>query len=108
LLNAAAALVYPSLYEGFGLPILEAMACGTPVITSNRGAMAEVAGGAALLVDPEDLESLTAGLERITGDGELRASLASAGLRRAGQFSWAAAARSTVAVYRAALGGSAD
>jgi glycosyltransferase involved in cell wall biosynthesis len=100
----AAALVYPSLYEGFGLPILEAMACGTPVITSNRGAMQEVAGAAALLVDPVDIEQIAAASARVLSDRDLAESLRQQGLARAAEFSWARAARQTVALYEAVLG----
>ena len=93
---------YPALYEGFGLPPLEAMACGTPVMTSNRSAMPEVAGEAALMVDPEDVEAMTAGLQRLCEDEPLRALLAQAGPARAAGFTWARCASETVAVYREA------
>jgi len=96
----ATAFVFPSLYEGFGLPILEAMSVGTPVITSDRGAMAEVAGDAALLIDPERPGSITDALDRITTETGLRARLASAGPARASEFTWADTAEETMRVYR--------
>lgn len=96
----ATAFVFPSLYEGFGLPILEAMSAGTPVVTSDRGAMTEVAGDAAMLVDPERRGSLTDALERLTTDGELRARLAAEGPSRAAEFTWKRAAEETMQVYR--------
>lgn len=88
LYRGAHALVFASLYEGFGLPILEAMACGTPVMTSNVTAMPEIAGGAACLVDPTSLEDISAGIEQITSDSCLREQLREKGLARAAQFSW--------------------
>jgi alpha-1,3-rhamnosyl/mannosyltransferase len=100
LIGGAEALVYPSLYEGFGLPILEAMACGTPVLTSDVSALPEVAGGAAVLVDPRDLDSVRDGMERLLGDQGLRRQLAEAGLARAAAFSWTDTARRTAAVLR--------
>jgi glycosyltransferase involved in cell wall biosynthesis len=96
----ATAFVFPSLYEGFGLPILEAMSAGTPVITSNRGAMAEVAGDAARLVDPEAPDSLADAMGRLTTDADERRRLESAGRKRAGGFSWADTAERTMQVYR--------
>ena len=104
LLNGATAFVYPSLYEGFGLPIVEAFACGAPVVTSDRGATAEVAGGAALLVDPTSDESLTDALRRVLSDTAERHRLSAAGLARATDFSRRNAARRAVAIYEAALG----
>ena len=99
LYRGAQCLVYPSLYEGFGLPVLEAMACGTPVVTSATGATAEVAGGAAVLVDPLDVDAIAGGIrEAIERRGELR----NAGLERAAEFTWEDAARRTVEVYREA------
>jgi glycosyltransferase involved in cell wall biosynthesis len=89
LYRGAEALVFPSLYEGFGLPVLEAMACGTPVVTSNTTAMPEVAGDAALLVDPTSVERIAAAIEQIVGDTSLRRQLRDKGLARATQFSWA-------------------
>src|SRR5919204_6833381 len=87
LYRGALALVYPSLLEGFGLPILEAMACGTPVITANRSSMPEVAGGAAELVDPEDTDALAAAMARLSRDAARREELRRRGLARARQFS---------------------
>jgi glycosyltransferase involved in cell wall biosynthesis len=84
----ARVFAFPSLYEGFGLPPLEAMACGTPVVTSNVSSLPEVAGGAALLVDPRDPASIAAGLHRAATDQALRADLIAKGLARARQFSW--------------------
>jgi len=80
--------VFPSRYEGFGLPVLEAMACGTPVIVSDRGALPEVAGGAGILVNPGKPEALADAMQRVTRDPELRSRLAKAGLAQAARFSW--------------------
>lgn len=102
LLSGAEALVFPSLYEGFGLPVLEAMACGTPVLTSNVSALPEVAGDAAILVDPLDEESIADGMKRLLDDRGLRGRLRAAGLARAGGFSWRETARKTAAVLRRA------
>ncbi len=96
--RAADAFLYPSFNETFGLPILEAMACACPVVTSNVSAMPETAGGAALLADPEDPESLADAIVRACGAEQAR--LRSAGPKRARQFTWAATAESTLAVYR--------
>ena len=100
LLGGAEALVYPSLYEGFGLPVIEAMACGTPVLTSNVSALPETAGDAALLVDPHSVEGIAAGIERLLTDSALRERLRSAGLARVGAFSWEETARRTAEVLR--------
>jgi len=104
LYNAAEIFVYPSLYEGFGLPVVEAMACGTPVITSNVSSLPEVAGEAALLVDPLSVEELGVAMERLLDDSALRVALREKGLRRAQDFSWRQLAEQTVAVYRQCLG----
>ena len=88
LYRGAEALIFPSLYEGFGLPFVEAMACGTPVLTSNITAMPEVAGGAALLVDPTSVEQIAAATGKIVNDTSLREQLREKGLARAAQFSW--------------------
>ena len=105
--NLADAFAYPSLYEGFGLPPLEAMACGTPVIVSNASSLPEVVGDAALQVAPEDAPAWADALARVCGDAHLRASLSERGLRRAREFSWARMARQTVQVYqRVGTGGS--
>jgi len=101
--NAAEMFVYPSLYEGFGLPPLEAMACGTPVITSNVSSLPEVVGEAGLTVDPMDSKGLAEAMNQVLGDEVLRQSMRERGLARAGHFSWAKAARETVGVYRRAL-----
>jgi glycosyltransferase involved in cell wall biosynthesis len=95
----AAAFLYPGIYEGFGLPIIEAMACGTPVVTSTTGAAPEIAGGAAVLVDPFDVESIAAGLEKAT-IAEEADRLRALGQQRTLQFDWSVAAASTVEVYR--------
>jgi glycosyltransferase involved in cell wall biosynthesis len=100
LYRGARCVAYPSLYEGFGMPVLEAMACGVPVVTSAGGATEEVAGGAAVLVDPLDPSSIAAGLEEAAGR---RDELTRLGLERARAFSWREAAAATVAVYREAL-----
>jgi len=98
----ADAFVYPSLYEGFGMPVLEAMACGVPVITSDRSALPEVAGDAALLVAPDDRRALSDAMVRVVSDARLREELRTRGLVRARAFSWEASARATLDVYRAA------
>jgi glycosyltransferase involved in cell wall biosynthesis len=98
LYRTAGALAFPSLYEGFGLPLLEAMAEGLPALAGNAGALPELAGDAALLVDPLDVEAIAAGLERVLGDGDLRRRLADAGPRRAAGYTWEAAAAATVEV----------
>src|SRR3989338_357917 len=103
LMAGAAALVFPSLYEGFGIPILEAMATGTPVITSDRGAMAEVAGSAALLVNPRDVAAISHAMRTISTDESLASSLRTAGLARASGFSWQSTAQATWQVFHSAL-----
>ena len=90
---AAFAAVYASAFEGFGIPVLEAMQSGVPVITSNVSALPEVAGGAALLCDPQSVESLATAMQRMAGDATLRKTLVDAGIARAGQFSWDKTAR---------------
>jgi glycosyltransferase involved in cell wall biosynthesis len=96
LLRGARCLVYPSLYEGFGIPVLEAMACGTPVVTSRGGATEEVAGGAAVLVDPLDVRDIAAGIERADRERDV---LRDAGIARAQAFTWDETAARTRAVY---------
>jgi alpha-1,3-rhamnosyl/mannosyltransferase len=103
LLAGARVFVYPSLYEGFGLPPLEAMACGTPVITSNVSALPETVGDAALLIDPLDVDALADAIRRLWDDEGLRADLRARGLMRAREFSWERTARLTLAAYAAAL-----
>lgn len=95
LLKGAEALIFPSLYEGFGLPILEAFAAGAPVLTSRGGALEEVAGGAALFVDPFSARSITDGINKIVFDKNLRGQLRQAGAERASQFSWTEVGRKT-------------
>lgn len=99
LYNLADVFVLPSLYEGFGLPPLEAMACGCPVIVSRRGSLPEVVGDAALFIDPENLDSLVSALQSVNHDPRLRAALVERGMARASQFSWRTAALKTLAVY---------
>ncbi len=96
--NGAAALTFPSLHEGFGLPALEALACGTPVLTSNTSALPEVVGDAALTIDPLDTAAITAGLQRLTADQTLRDTLRERGLARARHYTWQRAAERTLAV----------
>jgi glycosyltransferase involved in cell wall biosynthesis len=95
----ATAFLYPSIYEGFGLPIVEAMASGAPVVTSKTASAPEVAGGAAILVDPFDVSSIEAGLEQVTSAGE-PARLKALGRARAREFHWSTAAERTIEVYR--------
>lgn len=106
LYRRARALAFPSLYEGFGLPILEAMAVGTPVVTSNFGAMAEVAGAAAELVDPFSVESIRSGLMRVLHHPARAEQLRGLGQERAAAFSWDATARETIAAYEASVSSS--
>ena len=95
----ARALVMPSFYEGFGLPALEAMACGTPVIVSNVSSLPEVVGDAGILVPPKDSESIAVAMWRILSDPRLREEMRAKGLSRAACFSWAKAARQTLDVF---------
>jgi glycosyltransferase involved in cell wall biosynthesis len=101
LYRGAQMFVYPSLYEGFGLPVLEAMACGTPVITSNRSSLPAVAGDAALLIDPTRPDDLAAAMSAIMSNGALHEELRWKGLARAKEFTWEAVAHKTMDVYRA-------
>ncbi len=99
LYNGALMFVYPSLYEGFGLPALEAMACGTPVIAGNVSSLPEVVGEAGVLVDPYDVERIAEAMVELLEDGRLRERLGRLGVERAARFSWRATAEKTVAVY---------
>ena len=103
LYSLATVFAYPSLWEGFGLPVLEAMACGTPVLTSDVSSLPEVAGDAAVLVPPTDVEAIADGLFRLLEDAALRADLAERGRRRAARFSWERCARETLAVYNSVV-----
>lgn len=98
--GAASAFVFPSLYEGFGMPPLEAMACGTPVITSNASCLPEIVGDAAIKVDPHDVDALAEAMRRVLDDADLRADLRQRGLAQAARFSWFETARRTQAVYQ--------
>ena len=100
IINQALALVFPSLWEGFGLPVLEAMACGTPVITSNISSLPEVAGDAAILINPYNIGEITAAMETIINDSETRKQLSQKGLKRANQFSWEKTGLATVEVLK--------
>jgi len=101
--SAADLFVFPSLYEGFGLPPLEAMACGTPVVASNASALPEVVGDAALMVDPYSVAALADGMRRVLADPALQAALQARGLKRAAEFSWTRTALQTLEVYKQAL-----
>ncbi|HRA55105.1 MAG TPA: glycosyltransferase family 1 protein, partial [Thermoflexales bacterium] len=101
LYGACDLFVYPSLYEGFGLTPLEAMACGAPVACSNTSSLPEVVGDAALLFDPRDPGAIAAACLRVLGEPDLAAELRASGVARAATFTWDECARRTVAVYRA-------
>jgi glycosyltransferase involved in cell wall biosynthesis len=102
-MNAADVFIFPSLEEGFGLPPLEAMACGTPVIASNRASLPEVVGDAALLVDPESEEEIAEGIKQVLANKDLREQLIKKGFERARLFSWEKTARQTLEVYKAVV-----
>jgi glycosyltransferase involved in cell wall biosynthesis len=99
LYNLADALAFPSLYEGFGLPVVEAMACGTPVVASHNSSLGELAGDAAELVEPTQVESIAAGLRHVLNTPARREELKNLGLERASQFSWNRAALETRRLY---------
>jgi glycosyltransferase involved in cell wall biosynthesis len=103
LYDRAAVLVMPSHDEGFGMPVLEAMAIGVPVVAANRGALPEVAGDAALLVDPDDVSALAAAIERMLEDTTLAERAIAAGRERAREFNWTATAEGVVAAYASAI-----
>lgn len=100
IINSAIALVFPSLWEGFGLPVLEAMACGTPVITSNISSLPEVAGDAAILINPYNIGEITEAMQTIVTDAEMRSRLSHQGIVRANQFSWEKTGLATVEVLK--------
>jgi alpha-1,3-rhamnosyl/mannosyltransferase len=99
LYTGASAFVYPSLYEGFGLPILEAMSCGCPVICSNRASLPEVAGDAALLIDPTDPQRIASSIDLLAGDASKRSKMADDGLKRAKLFNWGKTAELTLSIF---------
>jgi glycosyltransferase involved in cell wall biosynthesis len=103
--NAADLFVYPAIYEGFGIPPLEAMACGTPVIVSNRSSLPEVVGDAGIVVDPDDVEGMALAMRDVLADAERRDALRAAGLARASAFSWCDTARNTASLYHRILKG---
>lgn len=105
LYRSATCLLFPTLYEGFGLPILEGMASGTPVITSSRPAHAEIAGDAALLVDPTNIDEMSEAIVKMAEDNKLRERLIQKGLDRARAFSWETCAAQTLSVYEEVING---
>ena len=102
-MNGADLFVFPSLYEGFGLPVLEAMSCGTPVISSNRSSIPEIVGSAAILIDPTDIQDLAGKMIALLKNPEEHKRLSLAGLEQSARFSWLEAARKTLDVYRAVI-----
>lgn len=103
LYNSATVFVFPSLYEGFGLPVLEAMACGTPVVTTHEGSLKEVAGNAAYIVNGFDTDKIAHGIQEVFSKRELQKELSEKGLKQAKRFSWKKTAEETIAVYREVL-----
>jgi glycosyltransferase involved in cell wall biosynthesis len=101
--NAAEAFVYPSIFEGFGLPVIEAMACGTPALVSNASSLPEAAGDAGWLLPPDDVDAWADALARVWNDAAWRASAGQRGRDHAARFTWAHTAAQTVASYRQAL-----
>ncbi len=104
LYSGASVFVFPSWAEGFGLPVLEAMACGAPVVCSHASSLPEVAGDAALLVNPDDVDALAAGIRRVLSDEGLRREMRAKGLAQAARFTWEGTARATLAAYRRLVG----
>lgn len=100
LYNSAKVFIYPSLYEGFGLPVLEAMACGVPVITSNTSSLPEIVGDAGIMVDPLDIEALSSAISRVLGDAALRNRMIKSGIKRAAEFSWEKTAQKNMQIYQ--------
>jgi glycosyltransferase involved in cell wall biosynthesis len=98
--SAADAFVFPTFYEGFGLPLLEALTCGCPVVTSDNSSVPEAVGGAAVCVDARDIDGIAAGIVRVIEDGPFRESMIARGLEHARTFSWEACAATTLEVYR--------
>ncbi len=105
LYRSALFTLYPSLYEGFGIPVIESMVSGVPVITSNNSCLSEISGNAAVLVDPRSDDELEAAIESLFGNAELRAKLSKRGVERVRKFTWTAAASSTMDIYRRVGGG---
>lgn len=105
LYNGAEVFLFPTLWEGFGLPVVEAMACGTPVITSNVSCLPEVAGDAAVFVNPHSVDEIAAALDQVFNDEDLRQSLREKGLARAAHFTWKSAAQKTLHAYEEAISG---
>ena len=100
LYSAATAFLFPSRYEGFGLPVLEAMACGTPVACGSTSSLPEIAGDAAFYFDADDTHSMAQTIRAISSDNALRRRLADLGLRQSGRFSWQKTAAQTISIYR--------
>ncbi len=99
-MNCAELFFYPSFYEGFGIPPLEAMACGVPVIASNAASLPEVVGNAGILLDPSDVAAWAEAIQRVSKDEQLRRDLSHRGRERAAQFTWTRTAQETLKVYR--------